>query len=137
MTYRRLTVLSFVLNGTTMICTKAVGEYDLEAFIPVVLFFAYALCGVMGVGQMQRAGKAIEGKSVLVGVVGGFGTAVGLGANMVASGMLPAYIVFPVVNGTTLLLVTLVGQVVFKERIGGYGYAGIVSGAVAIALLSA
>lgn len=137
MTYRRLIILSFFLNGMTMVCTKAVGELNLSKFIPVVLFFAYTLSALVGIGQLTKSGRHIEGKSLLIGVLGGFGTAVGLGTHMVAAGLLPAYIVFPVINGTTLMLVTLIGRIVFKEHIGPYGFAGIAAGAVAIGLLSA
>ena len=86
---------------------------------------------------MARVGKPIEGKSIVIGALGGIGTAVGLSASMAAASVLPGYIAFPIISGGTLLIVALIGRIVFKERIGPYGIAGIVVGACAIGLLSA
>ena len=137
MTYRKLISASFVLNGLTMICTQAVGKLHLTAHIPMVLFFVYSVGGVMALVHMAWVGKPIEGKSIVIGALGGIGTAVGLSASMAAASVLPGYIVFPIISGGTLLIVALIGRIVFKERIGPYGIAGIVAGACAIGLLSA
>ncbi len=137
MTYRRLMLASFIFNGLTMICTQAVGKIGLQHFIPVVLFFVYAVAGLIALVYMMREKKPIEGKSIVIGAIGGIGTAVGLSANMAAASVLPGYIAFPIINGGTLLMVALVGRVAFKEKIGPYGIAGIVVGACAIGLLSA
>jgi len=137
MIYRRLISAAFVFNGLTMVCTQAVGKVGLREFIPIVLFFVYAVAGLMALVHMYQQRKPIEAKSVVIGALGGIGTAVGLSANMAASAVLPGYIAFPIINGGTLLMVALVGKVVFRERIGPYGIAGIIAGACAIGLLSA
>lgn len=137
MTYRRLISAAFIFNGLTMICTQAVGKLGLTGFIPVVLFFVYAIAGLMALVHMSRERKPIEGKSIVIGALGGIGTAVGLSASMAAASVLPGYIAFPVISGGTLLIVALVGRMVFKEHIGPYGIAGIVAGACAIGLLGA
>lgn len=137
MTYRYLIAVSFVLNGLSMVCTQIVGKIGLAAHIAVVLFFMYVVAGSMAFIHVLRVGKPIETRSISVGLVAGMGTAVGLSANMAAASVLPGYVVFPIINGGTLLIVAVVGTIVFRERIGPYGIAGIVAGVCAIGLLSA
>ena len=134
MTYRRLMVISFFLNAFLALATKAISEFGMTRSIPLVLLIVYALATLMALWTIRE--KRIEAKSVWIGLMGGFGTAVGMGANMTAASILPGYKVFPLVNGGTLLLVALAGRLIFRERIGPYGIAGIVAGIAAIVLLS-
>lgn len=48
----------------------------------------------------------------------------------------PGYIVFPLATGGSLVLVAAAGVLLFRERIGGYGIAGIMTGVLALLLLS-
>ena len=50
---------------------------------------------------------------------------------------LPGHVVFPVTTGGSLFLVAAAGIFVFKERVGGYGIAGLVTGVLSLVLLSA
>ena len=135
MTYRRLMAISFVLNCFLATATKAISEFGMTRSIPMVLLVMYGLATVLAFGAMTK--KRIEARSLWIGLLGGFGTAVGMGANMTAASILPGYQVFPLVNGGTLLLVALAGRLIFRERIGPYGVAGIMAGIAAIILLSA
>lgn len=137
MTYRRLMTAAFVLNGSLMVITGAVGKLNLAEHIPVVLFCVYGVGCLIGAVHVRRAGKALQLWSVAIGAIGGVGTAVGLSTQMAAAALLPGYIVFPVTSGGTLIIVALIGRFVLKEHIGPYGIAGIAVGAMAIALLSA
>lgn len=136
MTYRRLLALSFVLNGLLLVGMKAVGELRLIAFIPIVLLFQYALATVLTSKGMLRPRQPITRAAVWVGALAGISSAIGMAASIAVAGMLPGYIVFPVIQGGTLLIVVLVGTAVFRERIGAYGIAGIIAGAAAMVLLS-
>mgnify|MGYP000980156796 CR=1 FL=1 len=78
MTYRRLMTAAFLLNGSLMVVTGAVGKLNLGAYIPAVLFCVYAVGGVIGAVCVYRAGKAIQPWSVAIGAMGGIGTAAGL-----------------------------------------------------------
>jgi multidrug transporter EmrE-like cation transporter len=50
---------------------------------------------------------------------------------------LPGHVVFPLTTGGSLFLVAAAGIVLFKEKVGGYGIAGIVLGIVSLIMLSA
>ena len=134
MTYRRMMIISFFLNCFMATATKAISEFGMTASIPIVLLVMYALAALMAFAVMRN--RRIEAKSLWIGLLGGFGSAAGMGANMTAASILPGYQVFPLVNGGTLLLVAVAGRLIFRERIGPYGVAGIVAGIAAIVLLS-
>ena len=134
MTYRRLMVISFFLNCFMATATKAISEFGMTRSIPMVLLVMYGLATVLAFGAMTK--KRIEARSLWIGLMAGAGSALGMGANMTAASILPGYQVFPLVNGGTLLLVALAGRLIFRERIGPYGVAGIMAGIAAIVLLS-
>lgn len=48
----------------------------------------------------------------------------------------PGHIVFPVATGGSLFLVLAAGVILFKEKVGGYGVAGIVLGIASLVILS-
>lgn len=48
----------------------------------------------------------------------------------------PGYIVFPITTGGNLFLVATAGVFIFRERIGPYGVAGILTGILSLVILS-
>ncbi|MCX6377681.1 MAG: hypothetical protein NTU88_16900, partial [Armatimonadetes bacterium] len=100
------------------------------------LLFQYGLAALLTSPEVLRSKVPIRGASIWVGVLAGLSSAIGMAASIAVADMLPGYIVFPVIQGGTLLLVVLIGLIVFRERIGGYGIAGIIAGIGAIVLLS-
>ena len=136
MTYRQLIALAFLLNSILAIGTKAVSEFGMAESIPMVLLIMYGTGAIMSLAYTISGRKRIEGKAVSIALLGGLGTAVGMSSNMTAAAILPGYVVFPLVNGGTLVLVAVIGRLVFKERIGAFGVAGILAGIASIILLS-
>lgn len=136
MTYRHLIALAFLLNSILVIGTKAVSEFGMTESIPMVLLIMYGTGAIMSLAYTISGRKRIEGKAVSIALLGGLGTAVGMSSNMTAAAILPGYVVFPLVNGGTLVLVAVIGRLVFKERIGAFGEAGILAGIASIILLS-
>ncbi|MDO8684219.1 MAG: hypothetical protein Q7N50_12130 [Armatimonadota bacterium] len=136
MTYRRLVATAFLLNGLSMVFLKAISAEHLKAAMPMGLFLMYVVASVPALAHVAAEKRRLEGKSLWIGVMAGVCSALGTAAAGRAASLIPGYIVFPVFSGGTLLLIALTGRVVFKEKIGPYGLAGIIAGAVAIALLS-
>jgi drug/metabolite transporter (DMT)-like permease len=136
MTYRKLLIFSFFFNGLLMVGMKAVDGFKLEHFLPVILFMQYTLGTALGLPMVLRAKKPISRAAVWIGVLGGITSAIGMGACITAVGIIPGYIVFPVIQGGTLLAGVLFGMLVFRERVGPFGVAGIVAGTAAIVVLS-
>jgi multidrug transporter EmrE-like cation transporter len=48
----------------------------------------------------------------------------------------PGYVVFPMTTGGNLFLVAAAGVLLFREKIGPYGMAGILTGIASLVLLS-
>lgn len=136
MTYRQLIAIAFVMNGLTMLGMQAVGRIGSPGAIPVILLAMYGTGAVITLVQATMRRRPIEMKNVLIGIMGGLGTSIGVGLNVRAVQLLPGYIVFPLINGGIILIVVLLGRFVFKEKIGGFGIAGILAGIAAIILLS-
>ena len=136
MTYRRLIAISFIFNGFLILSFKVVNEVGLSKFTPLVLFTAYGVSSVITGIAVVNSRIKIQRKSVLIGMLSGFSSIAGVTAYIAAAGVIPGYIVFPLVNGGTLLLVALVGRIFFHEKIGIYGIAGIIAGIVSLILLS-
>ena len=136
MTYRRLLLFSFVFNGLLMVGMKAVDGFKLEHFLPVVLFMQYTLGTALCLPMALRAKKPVSRAAIWVGILGGVTSAIGMAACIMAAGMMPGYICFPVIQGGTLLAGVVLGMLAFKERVGPFGVAGIVAGVAAIVVLS-
>lgn len=49
---------------------------------------------------------------------------------------IPGHIVFPVITGSNLFIVAAAGVILFKERIGRYGIAGMILGTASLVILS-
>ncbi len=136
MTYRRLLLFAFVFNGLLMVGMKAVDGFHLGYFLPVVLLMQYGLGTALGLPSVLGSKKRVAGKSIAVGAMGGITSAIGMGACITAATLMPGYICFPVIQGGTLLAGVVLGILLFKERVGPYGVAGIAAGIAAIVLLS-
>jgi multidrug transporter EmrE-like cation transporter len=50
---------------------------------------------------------------------------------------MPGYIAFPLTTGGSLFLVATAGILLFKEKVGPYGIAGLTLGIIALVTLSA
>lgn len=136
MTYRRLLGLCFLLNGICLLGSKGITEFGFGRSSMYVLFWIYVTGALVNLIHVCTAWKPVSRQNILIGVMGGLGSVIGMGCAVTALNMIPGYVVFPLSQGGTLLLVALIGCVFFKEKIGPYGIAGIVSGIAAIVLLS-
>lgn len=74
-------------------------------------------------------------KFIAFSLLCGTGIAFGNHINMYLSGVMDSIIFFPVSNGGSLLLITLAGLIIYKEKLSKKQYVGLALGAVAILLL--
>ncbi len=136
MSYRRLLLLAFLFNGLLMIGMKAVEELGLSRHIALVLVVQYGVSAILCIPGIVGSRKPATRTDAWVGVVAGLSSAAGMTATLTASTMIPGYMLFPIIQGGTMLAVVIVGRVVFKERVGAYGIAGLCAGVASIILLS-
>jgi multidrug transporter EmrE-like cation transporter len=131
-------MLAFICNG---ICTfglrilagSGVGERYTSAYLVLWYLGGAILLAVVHFPRRERprvAEVAVGGALGLASVVGQ--TSIGLAL----SGGLPGSIVYPVTLAGGLFLVAGAGVLLFDERVGRYGLAGIALGVASIVLLT-
>ena len=134
----RWMALAFVFNG---VCTFGIrilaGRGLADRYTSTYLLIWYG-AGAVFLGALylfQR--KKTRRSDLLIG--GGLGVCSVSGQTSVGLALargLPGSIVYPVALAGGLFLVIAAGVLIFKEKIGAYGVAGIILGLVSIILLS-
>ena len=134
----RLMMLAFVFNGLCPFGLRILAGLGLaDRYTPVYLIFWYLSGAVFMMLLLSRAPHKPARSDMLVGA--GLGIFSTCGQNSMGSALskgLPGSVVFPVALAGGLFLVVLTAVVIFKERIGPAGIAGIALGIISIGLLS-
>jgi multidrug transporter EmrE-like cation transporter len=134
----RWMMLAFAFNGVCTFGLRILAARGLtDKYISVYLVLWY-LAGTLLLGAIyihrhmrtRRSDLAVGGALGLASVAGQ--TSLGLAL----SGGLPGLVVYPVTLAGGLFIVVGAGVMLFKERVGPYGMAGIVLGIISIVLLS-
>lgn len=134
----RLMLIAFVANGLGPFGLKIMAEKGLsDRFHYQYLFWWYAggLAFALTVFLVSRR-RAYPREIVMA-----FGIGVGSFAGQFFSLRaleqgVPGYIVFPITTGGNLFLVAAAGFLLFRERLGRYGIAGVLVGVLSLVLLS-
>ncbi len=136
--WMRLMMIAYVMNGLGPFGLKVMEEKGLlQQF-----HFQYLLWWYAGSALLSFAAFLFEGSGFAVREVA---IAFGIGAASFGGQLfsllalergVPGYIVFPITTGGNLFVVAAGGVLIYKERIGRYGLAGIAIGALSLVLLS-
>ncbi len=130
-------MLAFVLNGLCPFGLRILAALGLAAgYTALYLVFWYLAGGLFMCGLYLRDGNRPARSDLLVGIGLGFFSTCGQNCmGLALSKGIPGNIVYPVTLAGGLFLVVLIAILVFRERVGPAGIAGIVLGIIAIALL--
>ena len=102
-------------------------------------YLLYWYCGGLGfaIAALLKSGLRPTAREIGLGALMGacslFGQAF---TGLALSHGVPGHVAFPLTTGGSLFLVAAAGLLLFKERVGPYGIAGIVLGIVALVALS-
>jgi multidrug transporter EmrE-like cation transporter len=134
----RLMMIAFVLNGLCSFGLRILAGFGLAAqYTPLYLVFWYLSGGLFVLILFLRSGRRPARADVFVGMGLGFFSACGQSSvGLALAKGLPGNVVYPVTLAGGLFLVVLTAILVFRERIGPAGVAGILLGITSIALLS-
>jgi drug/metabolite transporter (DMT)-like permease len=134
----RLMLIAFLANGIGPFGLKVLTERGFgDAFQAQYLLYWY--CGglVFAVAALLKSGLKPTAREIGLGALMGacslFGQAF---TGLALSHGVPGHVAFPLTTGGSLFLVAAAGLLLFKERVGPYGIAGIVLGIVALVALS-
>ena len=134
----RLMMVAFILNGLCSFGLRILAGLGLAArYTPLYLVFWYLSGGLFMLMLFLRAARRPARSDVLVGTGLGFFSACGQSClGLALSKGIPGNVVYPVTLAGGLFLVVLIAILVFRERVGPAGMAGIALGIISIALLS-
>ena len=134
----RLMLIAFVANGLGPFGLKVLSERGLaDAYQPQYLLYWY--CGGLAFAMIAlvRSGVRPQRREVVLGALMGACSLSGQSfTGLALSHGLPGHIAFPLTTGGSLFLVAAAGLLLFKERVGPYGIAGITLGIIALVALS-
>lgn len=132
----RLMLVAFIANGIGPFGLKVLqAEGMLEGFQFSYLFLWYLGGLLLALAVSLKKWNGLRSSEVLIGAGMGACSLGGQVATGWALETVPGHAVFAVTTGGTLFIVAAAGILVFKERVGKYGIAGILLGITAILML--
>lgn len=137
-TWLRLMLVAFVANGLGPFGLKMLAEKGLsESYRYQYLLWWYAGGLLLALGAFLTARIRPQAREILFAAVMGFGSFAGqLFSSLALERNVPGHIVFPATTGGNLFLVAAAGVLLFREKVGPYGLAGILTGIASLVLLS-
>ncbi len=97
-------------------------------------FAVYSVCAQFVARRGEGRGPAVPRWAILVMVLCGLVSFGYQRLNLTVSGLMPATVMFPVFNGSVILLVALMGALLFRERMEKKQYIGLILGIPALIL---
>ena len=134
----RLMLVAFVANGIGPFGLKILTEMGLAATYQAQYLLYWYLGGfIFAAAALWRSGLRPRQSEVMLGALMGGCSLLGQSFTglALANGM-PGHVVFPITTGGSLFLVASAGLLLFKEKVGPYGIAGMVLGIAALVGLS-
>jgi multidrug transporter EmrE-like cation transporter len=132
----RLMLVAFLANGIGPFGLRVLqGEGMLEPYRYPYLFYWYAGGAALAAAFSLRGWSRPRAAEWLLGGAMGACSLGGQVATALALEAVPGHAVFAVTTGGTLFIVAAAGILVFKERVGRYGLAGIALGIASILML--
>ena len=137
-TWLRLMLLAFVTNGLGPFGLKMIAAKGLsETYHYQYLLGWYAGGLALSLGVFLFARTRLFAREIAFGFAIGMGSFGGqLFSSLALEQGVPGHIVFPATTGGNLFLVAAAGVLLFRERLGPYGIAGILTGVTSLVLLS-
>ncbi len=134
----RLMLIAFVANGLGPFGLKIMAEKGLsEKYHYQYLLLWYAGGLLFGLAWFLATRGKFQAQEIVMAFGIGCGSFGGQLFSLLAlERNVPGYIVFPMTTGGNLFLVAAAGVFFFREKIGPYGIAGVLTGILSLVLLS-
>lgn len=127
-------LLAFLFQGTVGVLQKihqsSVHKTEVSGFLFVAFICAIIFCIFRSKGFKERliSGK----KTIFIGLICGGSTFAMNYINLKLSGLLPSQLFFPLVNGSAIVLSSLISVIIFKERLSKRQTIGLVGGIISL-----
>jgi multidrug transporter EmrE-like cation transporter len=131
-------LVAFVANGLGPFGLKILSERNLSSFQPQYLVYWYLGGAVFGTIAFLHGLRTVKRRELELGALMGLCSLSGQSfTGLALSHGLPGHVVFPITTGGSLFVVAAAGILIFRERVGAYGIAGIAMGILSLVMLSA
>lgn len=132
-----LMLLACITNGIGAFGLKVLAEHKLASYEFQYLVMWYLGWLLFSIVVFLRSPFRFSAREIFISAGMGLCSVAGqFTAGLALSRHVAGHVVFSVSTGGTLFIVALAGILLFKERVGGYGMAGLILGITSIALLS-
>lgn len=134
----RLMLVAFLANGIGPFGLKVLSEQGLAArYQAQYLLYWYLGAFVFAIAALVRGRLRPYRREIWLGAMMGACSLLGQAfTGLALSHGVPGHVAFPITTGGSLFLVATAGLLLFRERVGAYGVAGLVLGIVALVALS-
>lgn len=134
----RLMLVAFLANGIGPFGLKILSERGLGTQYQAQYLLYWYLGGfVFAAAALWRSGLWPRRSEVMLGALMGGCSLLGQSfTGLALSHGMPGHVVFPITTGGSLFLVAAAGLLLFKEKVGPYGLAGMLLGIIALVGLS-
>jgi len=137
-TWLRLMLVAFLANGIGPFGLKVLSEQGLAATHQAqYLLYWYLGAFVFAIAALARSRLRPYGREIVLGALMGACSLLGQAfTGLALSHGVPGHVAFPITTGGSLFLVAAAGLLLFKEKVGAYGIAGMALGIAALVALS-
>lgn len=137
-TWLRFMLIAFVANGLGPFGLKMMAAKGLSGtYHYQYLLWWYAGGLALGLAAFAATRSRFRAWEIAFGFAVGIGSFGGqLFSSLALEEGVPGHIVFPATTGGNLFLVAAAGLLLFREKLGPYGIAGILTGIASLVLLS-
>ena len=133
----QMMLIAFVTNGLGPFGLKVLTEQGWGSFQWQYLIYWYAGGVLFALLALWRNWQGMARRELILGVLMGMCSLGGQSCTGLALARgVPGHVAFPITTGGSLFLVAAAGILIFKERIGAYGVAGIALGIASLVMLS-
>ncbi|MGH9371194.1 MAG: hypothetical protein ACRD15_06655 [Vicinamibacterales bacterium] len=133
----RLMLVAFLANGIGPFGLKILSEEGLASYQAQYLLYWYLGAFVFAIAALVHSRLRPYRREIWLGALMGACSLLGQAfTGLALSRGVPGHVVFPITTGGSLFLVAAAGLLLFKERVGGYGMAGMALGIAALVALS-
>lgn len=129
-------LVAFLTNGIGPFGLKVLTELHLDRYELQYLVSWYAGGLVLAIAAYRQSLRFGRWELILGAGMGAFSLGGQYFTGRALSLGIPGHVAFPITTGGTLFLVALMGIVIFREKVGLYGRAGLVLGILALMVLS-
>ena len=127
-------MLAFLFQGAVGVLQKihqsSVHKTEVSGFLFIAFICAIVFCFIRNINSNPKI--RLDRKMAFIGLICGSCTFGMNYINLILSGMLPSQLFFPLINGSAIVLSSIMSVIIFKERLSKRQTVGLVGGIISL-----